>query len=74
MERLGVRIRVMASSTAVRTAEETRVKEPSFLPTSVVATDSHSLHAAHAHKYSIYTRATHTDLRFCLSLASPVRQ
>ena len=33
----------MASSTAERTAEETRVKEPSFLPTKVVATDSHSL-------------------------------
>lgn len=33
----------MASSTAVRTAEETRVKDPSFLPTKVVATDSHSL-------------------------------
>ena len=44
MERLGVRIRTMASSTAVRTAEETRVKEPNFLPTKVVATDSHSLH------------------------------
>lgn len=43
MERLGVRMRVMASSTAVRTAVETRVKEPSFLPTNVVATDSHSL-------------------------------
>lgn len=43
MERLGVRMRTMASSTAERTAEETRVKEPSFLPTKVVATDSHSL-------------------------------
>lgn len=44
MERLGVRMRTMASSTAVRTAEVTRVKEPNFLPTKVVATDSHSLH------------------------------
>lgn len=44
MERLGVSMRTMASSTAVRTAEETRVKEPNFLPTKVVATDPQSLH------------------------------
>ena len=43
MERLGVRMRVIASSTAVRTAVETRVKDPSLFPTNVVATDSHSL-------------------------------
>lgn len=46
IERLGVRMRVMASSTAVRTAEEILVKEPNFLPTKVLATDSQSLQAA----------------------------
>lgn len=37
----------MASSTAVRTAEDTRVKLPSLCPSSVRVTDSHSLQGRH---------------------------
>ena len=43
MERRGVRMRVRASSTALRTALVMRVKLSSFWPTRLVATDSHSL-------------------------------
>lgn len=43
MERLGVRMRVRASSTASLTAVATRVKDPSLRPSRLVATDSVTL-------------------------------
>ncbi len=43
MLRLGVRMRVRAASTAVRTAVDTRVKEPRAWPSRLAATDSASL-------------------------------
>ena len=46
MLRLGVRMRVRAASTAVRTAVDTRVNEFSACPSRLAATDSASLHMA----------------------------
>lgn len=44
IERLGVRMRVSASSTALCTAVDTRVKEASFWPSRLAATLSVTLH------------------------------
>ena len=63
MLRLGVRMRVRAASTAVRTAVDTRVKDPSAWPSRLAATDSASLRVMQNSRGDTRGRAAHCHMR-----------